>query len=602
MSTDLNLVVSPSPQISNHRYPSLDGTECGLQNSTTIKRKPPELSQEVCDLIIEYLVSSPSAREDLKSCSLTCRRWVYRSRLLLYRRIRLKPTTNIDEFLAVYTEDKLLPYVSEVMILGYLSPCSFQHNESESGLDQDGRPDHSWMDKHILLLQRFTKVDLLHLHDLSWGDISANMRHFLLDHFRDVTRLTLTSVDFWNANQLFITLQSFARLKGLSMEHLSWHRANYTRNQLTQTNPLALQYLYLGETEFARYGPFVQWLFGNRSVMTVDHAVIVWEDTEIASLINLMRGLAPNLRTLVYCQHMVLPGSEVVEARLAAQNATDDEVDMAIMLAPTYSLPTDIPTEDAPHQVAHQFATAANHAEHRDTADAGVGTDNSDRGNAFDTNFQAEHVASVNAEYLQGEGDALGDDAEDTHNYGLADEDHDEMDGDRDDNDSSDEPPVPVEMGDDEYEDPEIIEKFVTENGVFLPEVEANARGIALLEEKPIEGSRIVKLHARVVWSTTALFGIKLITQMVTQHTEDFQLYLTMPSKCQWSSADWPAVDALLDQVSKCAAPGAKLGFCVHGGPLLGNKDATELHDLLMSSMPLVRGRKVWSLKYATGP
>lgn len=73
-------------------------------------RRLPNLSQEIYDSFIDMLNSSgPMARADLQACALTCRAWLHRSRSILYRRIRLKPLTNIERFSEIYTPERLLP-------------------------------------------------------------------------------------------------------------------------------------------------------------------------------------------------------------------------------------------------------------------------------------------------------------------------------------------------------------------------------------------------------------------------------------------------------------------------------------------------------------
>lgn len=269
-------------------------------------RPSPRVSQELLDMIIDCTVD----RDTLHACCFSSPLLLPRSRSHLYRRLRLKPMTDITRYQAVYTEHCLLPFVKEVEILGCLTPNAYSGDDADSGLNDEGDPDHRWMDAIVPLLRRLAprQVEWLDMRDLSWGDIDTATRHFLLTHFGQARRLTLSAIDFWNSNQMFRTLNAFPNIHGLSMENLSWHRANHARKQLERTRNMHLRYLHIGQTEFARYGPFVKWFLGQREVVVVDEAFVVWEDTEIMSLIALFRRLVPSLKGLVYQQCMVMPG------------------------------------------------------------------------------------------------------------------------------------------------------------------------------------------------------------------------------------------------------------------------------------------------------
>lgn len=257
-------------------------------------------------MIIDLVFERPA----LHACCQASPLLVPRSRSHLYRHLQIKPRTNIAHHEEMYRDNWLLPFVKEVEILGCLTPNAYSGDDADSGLSEEGDPDHRWIDKAIPLLARIPplQVERIDLRDLSWGDISTATRRFLLTHFSQARRLTLSAIDFWNSNQMFRTLNAFPHIRGLSMENLSWHRANHARRQLEHTADMRLRYLHVGQTEFARYGPFVKWFLGKREVVTVDEAFVVWEDTEVMSLITLLRRIGPSLKGLIYQQCMVMPG------------------------------------------------------------------------------------------------------------------------------------------------------------------------------------------------------------------------------------------------------------------------------------------------------
>lgn len=292
-----------STQLPPDTHSRVEGTDTRPDET----RPSPRVSQELLDMIIDDCALD---RDVLHACCLASSLLLPRSRSHLYRRLRLKPKTNVARYEAIYTVGCLRPFVKEVEIIGCLTPNAYSGDDADSGLNDEGDPDHRWMDAAVALLRGLPppQVEWLDLKDLSWGDIDQATRHFLLTHFSRARRLTLSAIDFWNSNQMFRTLNAFPNIHGLSMENLSWHRANHARKQLERTGNVHLRYLHIGQTEFARYGPFVKWLLGQREVVIVDEAFVVWEDTEIMSLVTLFRRLVPSLKGLIYQQCMVMPG------------------------------------------------------------------------------------------------------------------------------------------------------------------------------------------------------------------------------------------------------------------------------------------------------
>lgn len=520
-------------------------------------RRLPNLSQEIYDSFIDMLNSSgPTARADLQACALTCRAWLHRSRSILYRRIRLKPLTNIEHFSEIYTPERLLPYVREVAISGCLMPHTYHGRDADSGLGLGGQPDHAWITVIVPLLARFSNIEWLVLNDLSWGYIETSTRHFLLTHFSSAPRVTLSAIDFWNSNQLFRTLQSFPRLAGLSLESISWHKANHSMRQLTRPEPLTLRYLHLGHTEFARYGPFVRWMIGNRDTVTVDEALITWEDTEIRSLVDLMRTIAPSLKLLVYQQSATLPGSDVVQARFATMNTQAAMPGAAI--------------QPAVHNGGQAAALAPIHDDH-----IGQG--------------ELPHVVAP--------ANILDDHAFGGFHVHLGVQDHDfGFDDDDDDDDDSDSSP-PLELDDDEPEDPEVIEKNDEENTDFVREDEANQRGLELLRLAPIERSAIARILARIVWSTMAPFGIKLVCQLLSTRTKLFSLTLLFPAAHLWHTADWGTIDAMLDDATPRAPSGTLFVLALQSNTQV-NISWEDLRKVMAAKLPRLFERRVWGVRF----
>ncbi|KAH9930217.1 uncharacterized protein B0H18DRAFT_1116915 [Fomitopsis serialis] len=530
----------------------------------------PQLSQELRDIIIDSIPD----RQDLLACCLASWAFLHRCRMHLYRRLRLKPLTNLDSFKKAYTPGCLLPYVREVEILGCLTPDAYPGDDANSGLNDEGEPDHRWMDAIVPFLTTVDPalIEWLDLRDLSWGDIAPATRVFLLTHFMGARRLTLSAIDFWNSNQMFRTLNAFPNIDGLSMETLSWHRANHARKQLECTANLHLRYLHIGQTEFARYGPFVQWLFGRRDVVTVDKAFIVWEDTEITSLITLLRRLAPSLKSLIYQQCMVMPGSEVVQARLEAAAAA------AAAQAPAPAAQAQVQVQPAaPVPAVNVQATPPQDAQ----APQPMEVENEPQQAPVDNDDDAAEA-----------GDPMDVDAGDDEG------DDDENDDDDDAEEGGHTTGPPIELVDDEREEEAVIEEFITENLRFPRERDALQYGMDLLRALPIEGSSVERLNARIAWSSLAVFGIMLVSQMFTVDTRSFSLLLVLPPMTQWERIDWISIDSLLDDVAQRAAKDAVLELSFLGAFTRREEDLPRIRAILTVKLPLLLARKRWTPRY----
>lgn len=167
-------------------------------------------------------------------------------------------------------------------------------------------PNHAWLDELVPVLSEiaqdfhFEKVTLC---DFSWGCVTKSTREFLLSRFSSATHLKLCTVDFWYTNELLKTLQSFPRLTQLEIVNCEWEFLNLSQEQATRTEELNLTHLILDEAH-TQYDPVVLWLLGNgeRAIVNVSSAHIVWENTDARCLVRLMEKIAPSLRNLTYRQ------------------------------------------------------------------------------------------------------------------------------------------------------------------------------------------------------------------------------------------------------------------------------------------------------------
>ncbi|TFY54821.1 hypothetical protein EVJ58_g8631 [Rhodofomes roseus] len=472
-------------------------------------------------------------------------------------------------------------YPREVEILGCLTPDADPGDDANSGLNDEGDPDHRWMDAIVPFLMRFdlAQIEWLDLRDLSWGDIAPGTRIFLLTQFTLTRRLTLSAIDFWNSNQMLRTLNAFPNIHGLSMEKLSWHRANHTRKQLEGIADMHLRYLHIGQTEFARYGPFIKWLIGQRDVLIVDEAFIVWEDTEIMSPITLLRRLAPTLKSLIYQQCMILPGSELVAARLAAVQAAQGQA-QHIAPVPVVNVPMQPTQAPQPAEVEDEPVTAANDGGEDELQNA----------------TEAEEAAADEDQADPPMGVDLSDDegGDDDNNDGADDDDGDDDGA----NEVIHTNGPPIVMDDDESEEESVIEEYIAEHSRWPTETDALRDGMALLNSIPIEGSRVEHINARIAWSSLAMVGMKLVCQMCTAETKAFSLLLVLPPRHLWGRIDWLSIDSLLDDVAQRAAKDAILELSFLGAFAQAQEDLPEIRTSLTAKLPLLLARRRWTPKY----
>ncbi|KAF9818262.1 hypothetical protein IEO21_02890 [Rhodonia placenta] len=238
--------------------------------------------------------------------------------------IIIKRSTRPDDISSIHTRIAL-PSVREIGLFAHTT-----HDENgehdKSGLDKDDMPNHAWLDELVPVLSEiaqdfhFEKVTLC---DFSWGCVTKSTREFLLSRFSSATHLKLCTVDFWYTNELLKTLQSFPRLTQLEIVNCEWEFLNLSQEQATRTEELNLTHLILDEAH-TQYDPVVLWLLGNgeRAIVNVSSAHIVWENTDARCLVRLMEKIAPSLRNLTYRQKV----KNLVECTPTSRGLDGDEL------------------------------------------------------------------------------------------------------------------------------------------------------------------------------------------------------------------------------------------------------------------------------------
>lgn len=156
----------------------------------------------------------------------------------------------------------------------------------------------------------------------------------------------------------------------------------------------------------------------------------------------------------------------------------------------------------------------------------------------------------------------------------------------------------PIEMADDEYEEESLIEESVAENLYFPREEEALLEGMEVLNTAPIEGSTVERLSARIAWSSLALFGIKLMSQVFSMNTRMFSLLLVLPPMAQWDRIDWLSVDSILDDVAQRAPKDATLELSFLGAFARRDDDLPSIYATIVGRLPLLVSRRRWIAKY----
>ena len=156
----------------------------------------------------------------------------------------------------------------------------------------------------------------------------------------------------------------------------------------------------------------------------------------------------------------------------------------------------------------------------------------------------------------------------------------------------------PIEMADDEPEDARLIEESVAENLYFPREKDALREGMEILHAIPIEDSMVERLSARIAWSSLAIFGIKLMSQVFTAHCKRFTLLIVLPPLAQWDRIDWLSIDSILDDAAQRASKDAKLELSFLGAFMRREDELPSIYASLIARLPLLVARKRWAADY----
>ncbi|OSX64476.1 hypothetical protein POSPLADRAFT_1055092 [Postia placenta MAD-698-R-SB12] len=298
------------PPDAQHVAPSIHSI--ASTSDPTVESEERVLSSQITHMIIDE-VYNLTGLNGVKTCSLVAGYgWLSICRGIIFRRLALTPLTDTKELYEIFTEERLLPFVRKLDIRGHLT-YNAEGEEDTSGMGEDGLPDHSWITALVPFLQRLNygpKITSIKLYDLDCGCMTSTTLQFLLSHFSSIARLHLSSVNFRNANQFIRILDSFPALRSLKVNRTEWGTlANATEGQLTKRAPLRLKTLRLGPT-IGRYSPVTRWLCGQRELLVIEYAWIVWEYTELMDVVELIRVIAPSLKRLKYIQSITHSNSD----------------------------------------------------------------------------------------------------------------------------------------------------------------------------------------------------------------------------------------------------------------------------------------------------
>ncbi|OCH85937.1 hypothetical protein OBBRIDRAFT_271986 [Obba rivulosa] len=280
--------------------------ELGLAvNLWTSDRSGP-FAQEIYDIIIDFVeqleYGHPQLRrETLWACTLTCKRFVERSRKHLFHFLRLSPTTNVRRYEAVYCPSRLGLYVRSIRL---------EDAMAWAGNTDDGSPEESidsirnWLTPFIPLLSRLRNVDLS-LSAIRWAQLGPDSRTFILNTFGPTAKsLTMISSHLFTTNQTLKVLRSFPRLSKLFLWGPLWEYPNHTSGQLSAQGPLDLDSLTLfddldGRGKYISWlSPIFQWLLADRPLFRVREAAIHTASTAAPLLLALLQRMLPSLEKL----------------------------------------------------------------------------------------------------------------------------------------------------------------------------------------------------------------------------------------------------------------------------------------------------------------
>ncbi|OCH86324.1 hypothetical protein OBBRIDRAFT_838245 [Obba rivulosa] len=205
----------------------------------------------------------------------------------------------------MYQPDTLLPFVKDIRIY---TPADGSHLESvrakmpyiRSGKSNDVLV-HAWLDKLPEFLERFEDVEALHLVGFEWRLIYAETKSFLVSHFASVTRLVFKRIRLWSSNDLVKALDAFPCLRDLEVEALQLDLcADYHWPSKVSDSALLLDRLVIGTNSDCVNKAFIWWLCGKRRSVGVRNATIVWSESDMGSLVFMIRKIGPCLQELMF--------------------------------------------------------------------------------------------------------------------------------------------------------------------------------------------------------------------------------------------------------------------------------------------------------------
>ncbi|KAH9947535.1 hypothetical protein B0H21DRAFT_708418 [Amylocystis lapponica] len=248
---------------------------------------------EAIRMIVQHLIGTkwctktqepPEAiQKNLQACMLISRDWVHICRDLLYRVLNMSPRTVLTEYAAMYTQDRLAPYVTLIHLTS--------HSDDKQA---------SWLDPAVPFLSRFTRVDSLMCHQLDWGTVHIAARQSLIIQLSSLKVLHLQDMVFDGSAQLLSMLNAFPRLADLHLTDVVWRVTNHLPHQIASTNPLVLDNLYLEiDQDCPAHRLLPQWLVGQRDDLQVEDVQIFWVDIEMESLIRFLRKIAQSVDRLI---------------------------------------------------------------------------------------------------------------------------------------------------------------------------------------------------------------------------------------------------------------------------------------------------------------
>ena len=220
---------------------------------------------------------------------------------------------NRAQVLDIFRPDTVMPYVRHLHIDGRI-----KYGQALP----DGQADHRWLNEYtefIVALRSRARIDYLSLVDLSWGDIHPSIR-LSLREMPHVRALSLDWIDWWNANQYLMVLNSYPELQYLKLSHMVFHALSYLPTQLTRTEPLLLTELDVG---CSYTNILLEWLLGQRPVLAIEELTIHARDRyrDDARLARLVRKVSPWLKRFRYFDEI---GEEICEGAVFAFHSAMD--------------------------------------------------------------------------------------------------------------------------------------------------------------------------------------------------------------------------------------------------------------------------------------